>query len=448
MLYRYHSKCLNGGSKILRIKVPSKIHHEIKNDFVRIRINKNIEFLYKISEEKRFVVPKALTNKINFLGNNLIEITNIKLLKQQKDETIVKNGKINLIQIIPKKMRSGSPISILIKGDELICFCKSFRGALRKIEIKKGVPLEFCRFLGYYQAEGGKEKKINKENGRQVVFTNTNANIIRDFIILSKKVIKEELWNIEIKLKKRNRKKEENLKNMLEELGINKKDIKIKIERNLRDFSIRLYICSTILSDIIIGLMETIKDYLIDESTLLTNKSNLKMYVSFIQGLFAGDGNYNAYQNKLGGVHHRLIFYEEDYNYALQYKKLLEKAGIGSKIIKIKNKNLFIVRATLNWELLLLIKELELFDYHKSHGASLKKFIKIHKSYRSHKHLVYLGDNIDIERIQELIKKERVICYNWIKKMVDRGVMIKKDRGLWKLSEKGERIKKVLSKIV
>ena len=31
--------------------------------------------------------------------------------------------------------------------------------------------------------------------------------------------------------------------------------------------------------------------------------------------------------------------------------------------------------------------------------------------------------------------------------MVNRGVMIKKDINLWKLSEKGERIKKVLSKI-
>lgn len=446
MFYRYYSKKPSTISRIVRIRIPPKIYKKIRNNFVNIKINNTIEFLYKISKEKRFVIPKEINKEINFLDNNLIEIEEIKPIKRTREKIKIKNNKIELIQIIPRNTRSGMPINLIIKKEKLICFYKSKRGMLRKIELKKEVPLEFCRFLGYYQAEGGKEKKINKRKGRQVVFTNTNQEIISDFLSLSKNMLETNLWYVEIRLKENNRKKEEFIKNMLENLGIDKKNIKIRIEKNLKDFSIRLYICSTILSDIIIKLMEEVKNYLIIKN-VVDSKENLKMYVSFMQGLFAGDGNYNAYKNKEGGTHHKLIFYEEDYKYALQYCKLLKKIGINSKVIKIKNKHLFIIKSTLNWKYLLLIKELGLFDYHARHKSSLIKAIQKHKSYKSHKYLADIDKDFNIEKIQDIMKKERVICYNWIRKMIDRGMVIKKDINQWSLSKESKRINKILSEI-
>ncbi len=444
MLYIYHSKHQNTKSRLLRIQIPIKIYEKIKNSFVSIKIN-NAEFFYKISNERRFVVPKELKGKINFQKENQITIEKLKFIKRTGKNIVIKKEKLDLLSFIPDKLRSGTKINLLLWKNSLICFYKSPKGTLRKIEIRKEVPLEFCRLLGYYQAEGGKEKKI-KKSGRQVVFTNTHINLISDFIILSKNLFKTNLWNAEIRIKKANKMKEALIQNMLKKLGINKKNIKIRIGDNLKDFSIRLYICSTILSDIIIRIMENIKNYLITEN-ILNKKNNLKMYISFMQGLFAGDGNYNTYKNKKGGVHHRLIFYEEDYNYALQYKKLLKKIGMESKIIKIKDKNLFIIRATLNWDFLLLIKELGLFDCHIHHKTSLIESIKRHKSYRSHKYLISMPNKIDIKKVQKVIKKEKVICYNWLKKMVERGVIIKRDANRWELSEKGKRIKRILKEI-
>ena len=334
--------------------------------------------------------------------------------------------------------------NIILKNNLIICFYKNYNGPTRLIEIKKEVPIEFCRFLGYYQAEGGKEKKIKKSEGREISFTNTKLSLIKDFINLSGNLIDKSLWKIEIKLSKRNNEKENNLKKTLIRLGIIENNIKIRVEKNIKDYSLRGYICSTILSDIILTFMERIKSYLIKKENFDNN--DFTMCISFIQGLFAGDGNYNAYKNKEGGIHHRMTFYDEDKRYASEYQKLLKKISIGSKIIKVNNKNLYIIRTTLNWEYLLLIRELGLFEYHNNHRISLINSINNHNSYKSHKYLSQINKNFNINQLINIGIKDKMTGYNWIKKMVDRGIIIKNDINNWTLSNEGQRIKNILIK--
>jgi len=439
MFYRFSSKKPNLNNKVVRIKIPSKIHEKIRSKFVIIKINNGSEFLEKISDEKRFVISKE--QKIKFLNKNVIIIKEIKI-KKKLEKNLIKNKKINLIKLIAEKTRCGTQINIIEKDDNLICFCKSFNGRLRNIIIKKRAPLKFCRLLGYYQAEGSKEKKIKKRKGRQVVITNTDFNLIEDFINLSKHIIETSIWNAEIKLPKKNKQKENFIKKKLIKLGISKKKIKTRIENKLKDFSIRLFICSTLLSDIVINLMNKIREKLIKED--LSNKDFLEMYINFMQGLFAGDGNYDTYKNKMGGTHHRLIFYEADKDYANDYQKLLEKIGIESRLIKIKNKNLYIIRSTLNWKYLLLFQELKIFKYHGKHRISLINSIKNHKRYRSHKSLRYIDSGFNISKICKISNKDKTTCYNWIKEMTSKGIVIKNRINDWSLSQEGKRIKKIL----
>ncbi len=443
MYYRFYTKTPNINDKIVRIQIPPKIHKKIKGNFVKIKIN-NIELLDKISSEKRFVIPKNLKQKIKFSNKNEIIIKMIKNKKKNKKESIV-NGKLNVIKFIPEKTREGTKINIIEEGSNLICYIKNFKGRLNQVIIKKEVPFEFCRLLGYYQAEGAKEKIIKKRRGRQVVITNTNFNLIKDFISLSKNLIEINNWNVEVKSTKRNESKGEFLEKRLIELGIQKNKIKRRKEEKLKDFSIRLSIYSTLLSDIILNFMDCLRRKLIKEDIL--ERKYLEIYINFMQGLFSGDGNYNTYKNKEGGTHHRVIFYEGDNNYAIDYQKLLKKLGIESNVIKIKDKNLYIVRATLNWKGLLLLQELKLFEYHKKHKETLINSIKTHKSYKSNKHLIKLGDNFDIKQICNIINKSKVIGYNWIKKMVDSDLIVKNKINDWSLSLEGKRIRNILKRI-
>ncbi|GBE20278.1 hypothetical protein BMS3Abin17_01016 [archaeon BMS3Abin17] len=441
MFYTFSPKTPNINKRVVRIQIPTKIYKKIKNNFVKINVN-GTELIDKITSEKRFVIPKE--QKIIFSNQNIVKIEIIKNKKRKKKSFIV-NKKIDILNWLPEKNREEVKINIIGNKDNLTCFIKNFKGRVRQVIIKKYVPLEFCRLLGYYQAEGGKEKIIKKRRGREVVITNTNLDLVKDFIFLSKYLIDASNWNAEIKLTKRNELKEKFIIKELIKLGVKKNKIKIRKEKKLKDFSIRLSICSTLLSDIILNFMNCIRKKLIERRPL--GKNYKIMYINFMQGLFSGDGNYNTFKNKDGGTHHRLIFYEGNKNYAIDYQKLLRNEGIKSNIIKIKDKNLYIIRTTLNWELLLLLKELNLFDYHKKHKEALVSSIKSHKRYKSNKYLIKLGDNFNIKQICEVSNKSKVICYNWIKKMVNNNLIVKNKINDWSSSLGGKRIKGILKNL-
>ena len=171
---------------------------------------------------------------------------------------------------------------------------------------------------------------------------------------------------------------------------------------------------------------------------------NKNIYSNFIQGLFAGDGHYATYKNKEGGRHHRLIFYERDEPYAIDYQKLLEKVGIKNKIIKEKNKNMCIVRATLNWYFLLKIFDLKLFNFHEKHMMTLKNSIISHKRYKSFKYLCQLDNKFSIQDVEKILKKKRVICYNWIKKMMNYGPIEKNKINNWSLTKEGKKVRDII----
>ena len=345
--------------------------------------------------------------------------------------------------MIPKRTQSDKEIIKTINNTRLNCFYQS-EGGIREIYLSKFVPLEFCRFLGYYQAEGGKPE-YKKGEGRQVSFVNTKVALIEDFIKLSKELIEVDLWAAEIRLKTRDFDKEYQLKKNLINLGIKEGKIKIRTENSLKDYCIRLTICSSLLYDILFNTLTEIKKDLL-KSTLNEEKIK-KKYLNFMQGLFAGDGNFNVYKNKFGGNHFTLKFYEEKENYAKDISVFLNKIDLNNRIIKDKNKNLFIIRANLNWNKLLLLEKLKLFDFHLYHKKSLKLAIKNHKRYKSHKHLIQLKERFNIKDVQQKIKKEKVSCYNWIKDMIDCNIIIKNKKNDWSLTEKGIITKDILNKI-
>ena len=163
--------------------------------------------------------------------------------------------------------------------------------------------------------------------------------------------------------------------------------------------------------------------------------------------MFAGDGNFNRYKNKFGGNHFRLNFFEAKENYAEEISLLLNKIGINNKIKKKNNKNMFIIRATLNWEKLLLIENLGLLNFHSRHKNSLKEAIQSHNSYKSHKSLIGLKDRFNIKDLMRINKKLKIYNYNWIKDMISYNIVKKNRKNDWSLTNKGIKIKKILSEL-
>ncbi|MFW5847260.1 MAG: LAGLIDADG family homing endonuclease [Nanoarchaeota archaeon] len=435
MKYIFYSPRPNFKNRVIKITIPKQIRGKIQDKFVEISINKKIKFFYKLGNDKSFVVSKKNLNKKAFTKKNRIRIRILEKVKRKNYLKII-NNKIDLMGLIPLTTKYNFEIYVIKKRSQLICLYKSFNGRLRQIKISRFAPLNFCRFLGYYQAEGGKRKQ-------DVVITNTNLALIKDFLKISNKVIDPVLWKAEIKFSKSNKTKKEYITKELCALKIPLKNIKIRKEKNLRDFSIRLSISSQILSEIIINSMDLIRKNL--KNISLDLPRHMEIYIKFIQGLFAGDGNYNAYTNKQKGTHHRLCFYEGQKLYAQDYQRLLKKIGLDSKIIESKKPNLYIVRSTLNWNSLLKIKSLELFKFHEKHEEQLRKSIQNHKRYNSQKYLVRLPCNFNIEKVCRVRKDEKVICYNWINKLIKQGIFIKNDKNNWSLTKEGEKIKNILS---
>ena len=437
----FYTKRPNLELRNVRIKIPKEIYAKIKNKFVLIQVN-GFTFKYKVSKENRFVIYKKNLQKINFKNKNIIKIKILQKINVKSSKSIIQNNKINVEPLIPNKTNKGFSIKRLVSKNKIDCFYNSYSG-INEVKINKSTPLEFTRFLGYYQAEGGKPK--NKYHvSEQISFTNTKLSIIWDFINLSKSFINPQLWSAEIKVLKRKKIKERKLKKFLINLNINKEKIKIRTEKNLRDFSIRLSICSNILYEILFNILSKIKIFLIKED--LKDKKIKKMYINFMQGLFAGDGNFNKYKEKNGGTHFRLEFYEEKENYAREINQLLNKI-IKNKIIKKNGKNMYLIRSTLNWKKLLLLEKLKLFDFHPKHKNSLKEAIKNHDRYKSHKNLIGLKNRFNIMDLINNNEKSKIYNYNWVKNMIRYNLIKKNGKNDWSLTNEGIQIKKILNEL-
>lgn len=126
----------------------------------------------------------------------------------------------------------------------------------------------------------------------------------------------------------------------------------------------------------------------------------------------------------------------------------MEKIGLTVKINKLKSKNMFIIRATLNWNHLLNIYKLGLFRHHENHSKALVNSIIRHKRYKSHKHLVKINENFNIQNACEVTQKNKVITYNWIGSMIDYGLVKKINKNNWFLTKEGNLIKALLLRII
>ncbi len=426
-----------------RIYLHKEEYHKFKDKFFEVEIqknNKSLSFIKYLNKERRFFIPRDIRKKLNLEPKDIITI-NIKEIKNiKREKEIIKNNKFNSLAFIPEKTLSGYPILVLEKKNKLLCWYLNYGGS-KEVIINKNMPSKFAKCLGYYQAEGGKPK-LAKRRAREFSFVNTSLKIIKDFIGLLKYLIDIKIIKTTIYYnKKLSKDRIEKVKEKLIKYGIREENLYINKAKRIRNYSIKLWISSSILTDIFINMVDKTRNYLSENC----DKESEKLTKLFLRGLFNGDGNFACAKDKHGSLHSFLRFFERERQYIEDYKRLLEKLELNGKIRKEGNKNLYILNIYLNWDKLLKLIETDLIKDSKKQHQKLIWNLKNHRWYKSQKHFKNLNPIFCGNHIRELMPKK--ICYNWVKKRINEGTVQKIRRGIYELTDKGLYTKNILEKI-
>ncbi len=430
--------------KIKRGRVWLPNTKKYRNKFVEIFVkykNKKTSFFAIIPKDGRFYVPRKIRKDLKIKDS--VRIEKIKQIKNQKRTTnLWKNNRIDLLSIIPEQTMSGYEILVRNNKNKLCCwYCT--QGRPKEILLNRYVPASFVRFLGYYQAEGGKPR-LRERQGRSLNFTNKNFDLVKDFIGLSSYLVNIGLWGVTIRYNKRiNKTIIENLIKNLQNLGLKKEKIYAKSAKRIKDYVVKVWIANSILAESIENLNNNLKEFLI-------KNYSKKVFANYLKGIIAGDGSFFSHRDKKGSLHSRMYIYEEKERHIKIHKKVLELYGLKGKIKKVKNKNLYLLILVNNWEMLLNLLKYDLFAHAPHHRNKLIWTIKEHKKYRVLKYLLSLPEPFSIKELEVLTNKNYNYGATWIKRRYREGIIIpiskKANRRYWNLSPKGKTIRNVLLK--
>jgi hypothetical protein len=426
-----------------RIWLPNS--KNLRGKFIEIYIEngpKQTSFIAVIPNDGRLHIPIGLRKQMNLIEN--VCISKIVILKnKERTKQIIKNDKMEILSMIPKRTLSGYEIIVTDKNEKYLCwFCS--QGRPKEITIAKEAPLEISRFLGYYQAEGGKPK-LRKRRGRTLSFTNTKLEIIEDFLKLSESIIDKNLWSLAIRYNPSISK--EGVDKILEKmkcLGVCKEKIKMNPAERLRTYSLVLWISNSILSETVNNMNEKMKKILAEEG-------NEELFKNYFRGVFAGDGTFFSYRDKKGSLHSWSSIFEAKKNSINSFEKILKKWGLDGRIKKCKNKNLYVLRIINNWEKLLKLVQYDIFRQAPRHKEKLFWTIKNHKKYRALKYLIKLNKEFNQRDIKELSNKDSSYAAHWTQDREEEGIIKRvekqKEERLWGLTEKGINYKTILGSI-
>ncbi len=432
-----------------RIWLPKEIQKKIKGNFFEVKIRKskrNSNFITILTKDGRFVIPKNIREFLKLELNDIVNAQIMEIKNKKRKIAFFKNGRFDMLAFIPNKTMSNFKV-LAKEEDPLIHLWYSTKGRPKEIKIMRFLPLEFARFTGYFQAEGGKPK-LEKRRGRELSFTNKSPKLIEEFLRLSKYLFDCSLWNATIRYNIVLKISEiEKISKLLEENGVSKEFIKAKNAKRISSYTVKLWISNSLLAETVSNMTECLMRYLTNNKWDIIKKDSC---IYFLQGLFAGDGNFYSWKDKKGSLHSRFQIYEGKKKYIEIYKKLLSRFGISGKIVKEKNKNLFIFRSYLNWNNLLTILDCGMFKY-SEHEASLKKTIIEHKKFKAMKHLIKIKDKISVNFLGKITNRPNYYSSSWLRDRGKEGIIRKiGKRGnayVWELTMNGKKIKGILNKL-
>ncbi len=423
--------------KTNRLTIPYVIGKGLIGKFVIVEVVNDAmqeQFFVQLSKTRRFFVPKEIRERMGLKPNQKICVNISPGDNEPRPEEIFQNNRFDMLSCVPLVTLSGYEVLAINKGEEIVSWY-STPGRPNELRLRRYCSEEdIARFSGYYQAECGKAK-LRHRQGRNLNFTNKKMFLIEDFIDLSSKFITSAHWSACIRYNKErvSRATLDNVQNKLSDMGIPKERVKIASVERVDTYVITVYMCSSILAETVSLACHAFKEYLL-------GNDNENLFRQFMRGYLAGDGNFFSGRDKEGSLHSRLNFYEEKEESISSLARIMARYGFRGKTRKSKLKNLYVHTISINWENLLRLHELGLFEDIPHHRDKIVWALSQHNRYRSLRHLVYLGTSFS----KGDLRLHQDSKGSWIVKRLREGLIERDVNGNYNLTEKGTRIKSLL----
>lgn len=368
-------KILNG-----RINLPERLKN-LNSTFV-VKLYKNgsiVDYILSIPKnETRFRIPKNILQNLKIGKNDIVDLRIRKVKKLvSRPKKMFRANKINLLYFIPKSTIKGYQYIVIPKSKFLKIWYKTPVGRPHEIMIKRYVPLDFVRFLGYIQSEGGKLPKIiPKRRGFELNFTNKLINLHKDVVDLGEEAgISRNLWKVICTYNPKISKSflQSKIKEFFRETGLEKNKLNLKISERVKKITFKIYINKTSLFEITYNTMNVIRKY-------LHASDNIKLKIEFLRGLFAGDGSIGIARDK--SLHVAIMLFEGDKEFAEDYLKILKTLNLNCKLRKDNKKDMYVITINGNWNVLNFFYKNRIFYNVLHNRKKLLTAISLHDKYR------------------------------------------------------------------
>jgi hypothetical protein len=400
-------------------------------DFEIKHNEKSINFISKLNKDGRLIIPKEHYNNIKD-GAVSVRVRPLRSLRIPKKHFA--RSKLDILSLVPKKTSSGFDILSLEENRNLFLWYFASKGRPNPIRVRRYLDLEFCRFLGYYRAEGGKAR-ISYRRGREFSFTNTSLDIIQDFIRIFKNFTSLDLIKVSITYNPNKKVNLNKISDDLTKIGIGHHSIRFRKSDKVHEYSIRLYITNSLLSELVDNSEKIIRKELV-------SSARLKAVKEYLSGIIAGDGSVYFWIDKKGSLHSRLQIFEPNKSAIEDFNKMLKLFEINGRIVKAKS-NMYIYTAFLNWKSLLNFFDNNLCPIKIE---PIKTAIKKHKRFKTVRHLLYLPNLFTIEDVMRVTKRDRNYCNTWLRDRKLEG-LIKIDQNRLRLTDSGMNLVKIIKKL-
>lgn len=350
------------GNKFL-LYIPKQCKENLnfpKGLIVKLWISYNGNFSSFITRYNEIItIRQAVAKELGIYDNCKIRVIFEKFLQPKRSSVLFYKNKLDLLYFLPEKSRKGSDISfeeLIIGGESFLnIFSMHNQGSSRKILLKRFIePNIFGKLLGQIQSEG------TKSNFNLVEFCNKNLLELRDFVkFLESLNIQKE--NLSVKIDYHpifERKLGQISKEFIGVVGmpLNYKSVS---NGNSKGYSFKIIFRNTVVSELILGSLNRIRDLLENEAL----KGNLlSLAEGYLSKILCGDGTFEFTSMNRKRFQARIKVYDGNLNFLKHYSLLLNKFGFKAHV----NKKYSFVRAMCNYSLAKRLIEIQAFDTNKN----------------------------------------------------------------------------------
>lgn len=317
--------------------------------------------IYFGGSDERVRIPKDISNCLRLKKVSKIELMAVsRVARPPQPNRFIDDNRIDMLFFVPCRTYSKLPVIcrkyIENKEEFLECWYRS-KGRPLELRLKRYVSTDFLELLGYYQAEGAKQK-LRSRRGRPFMFTNTKERIIRRVVT--------ELYGLGIKpdsISLYARYNPEKKKAMVRRINRLASELKLQKERvragpapRIANVTFNVVVNNSLFGETIMEAM----NYFRKRFAKKIRYSEPDLCYKFLRGLFDGDGSFFAYRDK--SLHIRMMLYDANQDYMEDYKKILGNLRIHSSMVKDPFKNLYKLTINGNWKTISHFLEADIFS--------------------------------------------------------------------------------------